>query len=164
MARERRVDHRSHETPGKGIPYVESNDEVWDFPEHSKALADRVDELFETNAGPKGDSAYQVWLDEGNTGSEQDFLESLRGPEGPDGPSAYDVWLGEGNTGTEQDFLDSLQGPPGNADTDQLEIDVEALQQEVAVLLDRINELEARLDVRENLDTWGSLELARPNP
>ena len=30
-------------------------------------------------AGADGDSAYQVWLNEGNTGSEQDFLNSLKG-------------------------------------------------------------------------------------
>ena len=28
--------------------------------------------------GPEGDSAYQVWLDQGNTGTEQDFLDSLK--------------------------------------------------------------------------------------
>jgi hypothetical protein len=38
--------------------------------------------------GPKGDtgnpgkSAYQIWLDEGNSGTEQDFINSLKGQEG----------------------------------------------------------------------------------
>lgn len=32
-----------------------------------------------------GDSAYQVWLSQGNTGSVQDYLESLQGPQGPQG-------------------------------------------------------------------------------
>lgn len=36
-------------------------------------------------AGEAGDSAYQVWLDAGNTGTEQDFLNSLVGPTGPQG-------------------------------------------------------------------------------
>lgn len=48
-------------------------------------------------AGPKGDtgedgvdgvdgkSAYQIWLDNGNTGSVNDFLESLKGPKGDKG-------------------------------------------------------------------------------
>ena len=63
-----------------------------------------------------------MWLDEGNTGTEQEFLDSLKGTDGTpgdpgtDGDSAYQVWLDEGNTGTEQEFLDSLkgeQGPPG---------------------------------------------------
>ena len=76
-------------------------------------------------AGADGKSAYQVWLDQGNTGTEQDFLNSLQGapgatgPTGPtgaagaDGESAYEIWLDQGNTGTEQDFLDSLQGATG---------------------------------------------------
>ena len=29
--------------------------------------------------GADGDSAYQIWLNNGNTGSEQDFLDSLEG-------------------------------------------------------------------------------------
>ena len=37
------------------------------------------------DTGPSGDSAYQIWLDQGNTGSEQDFLDSLVGPTGPTG-------------------------------------------------------------------------------
>jgi hypothetical protein len=40
------------------------------------------------SAGADGDdglSAYQVWLNEGNSGSEAVFLDSLRGPEGPQG-------------------------------------------------------------------------------
>lgn len=35
--------------------------------------------------GPDGDSAYQVWLDLGNTGTQQDFINSLTGPQGPQG-------------------------------------------------------------------------------
>ena len=79
--------------------------------------------------GPQGDpgeegmSAYEVWLDLGNTGTEQDFIDSLKGPEGDpgdpgdpgaDGDSAYDLWIAEGNTGTEQEFLDSLKATDGN--------------------------------------------------
>jgi len=76
--------------------------------------------------GPQGDpgeegmSAYEVWLDLGNTGTEQDFIDSLKGPEGDpgdpgaDGDSAYDLWIAEGNTGTLQQFLDSLKGVDGD--------------------------------------------------
>lgn len=35
--------------------------------------------------GPRGLSAYQIWLAEGNTGTEQDFLDSLVGETGPAG-------------------------------------------------------------------------------
>ncbi|WP_370095573.1 hypothetical protein [Winogradskyella sp.] len=67
--------------------------------------------------GADGDSAYQVWLDEGNTGTEQDFLDALKGTDGTpgaDGDSAYQVWLDAGNTGTEQEFLESLKGADGS--------------------------------------------------
>lgn len=37
--------------------------------------------------GPEGESAYDVWILEGNVGTEQDFLDSLVGPIGPIGPS-----------------------------------------------------------------------------
>lgn len=50
--------------------------------------------------GPQGDdgeSAYQIWLDAGNTGTEEDFLASLQGPQGEAGP--------KGDTGE--------QGPQG---------------------------------------------------
>jgi len=37
--------------------------------------------------GPEGESAYDLWILEGNVGTEQDFLDSLVGPAGPEGPS-----------------------------------------------------------------------------
>jgi len=75
------------------------------------------------NEGPQGEaglSAYQVWLAQGNTGTEEEFLASLMGDagepgaEGSDGLSAYQIWLAEGNTGTEEEFLASLKGDTGN--------------------------------------------------
>jgi hypothetical protein len=36
--------------------------------------------------GPRGYSAYEIWLNAGNSGTEQDFLDSLVGPQGPAGP------------------------------------------------------------------------------
>lgn len=47
--------------------------------------------------GPRGESAYQVWLDNGHTGSAADFLASLVGPEGPAGHDGQD---GAGGTGS----------------------------------------------------------------
>ena len=35
-----------------------------------------------TAISPRGKSAYEIWLDEGNTGTEQDFLDSLKGTAG----------------------------------------------------------------------------------
>lgn len=60
--------------------------------------------------GAPGKSAYQIWLDAGNTGSIPEFLESLRGA---DGKSAYQIWLDAGNVGTPTAFLNSLIGADG---------------------------------------------------
>lgn len=40
------------------------------------------------NKGDDGKSAYEIWLDCGNTGTEQDFIDSLRGADGNDGINA----------------------------------------------------------------------------
>ncbi|WP_201282903.1 prophage tail fiber N-terminal domain-containing protein [Serratia rhizosphaerae] len=50
------------------------------------------------STGATGDSAYQVWLDAGNVGTEDDYLASLQGERGPPGP--------KGGTGA--------QGPKGD--------------------------------------------------
>lgn len=78
--------------------------------------------------GEDGLSAYEIWLAAGNTGTEQDFLDSLVGEQGPqgiqgeqgpqgatgeNGLSAYEIWLAEGNEGTELQFLYNLIGPGG---------------------------------------------------
>lgn len=39
--------------------------------------------------GQDGKSAYQIWLDEGNTGTEEEYLASLKGEDGKDGVSTY---------------------------------------------------------------------------
>ena len=40
--------------------------------------------------GVDGKSAYEIWLEEGNTGTEQDFLDSLVGEDGAQGPPGAD--------------------------------------------------------------------------
>ena len=73
--------------------------------------------------GLPGKSAYQSWLDAGNTGTELEFVSSLSGSDGTDGSdgadgidgkSAYEIWLDQGNIGNEIDFLSSLEGPKGS--------------------------------------------------
>ena len=76
--------------------------------------------------GPPGDnglSAYEIWISLGNTGTQQDFINSLTGPQGSpglpgddgvNGLSAYEIWISLGNTGTQQDFINSLTGPQGS--------------------------------------------------
>lgn len=55
--------------------------------------------------GVDGKSAYQVWLDSGNVGSEEDFLNSLVGPQGPKGETGLQGEIGP-------------QGIPGNNGAD----------------------------------------------
>ncbi|MGE0931657.1 hypothetical protein [Peijinzhouia sedimentorum] len=69
-------------------------------------------EFLESLVGDQGLSAYEVWLSDGNEGTIADYLQSLKGEEGQ---SAYQVWLAAGNEGTEQDFLDSLVGEDGKS-------------------------------------------------
>lgn len=76
--------------------------------------------------GDPGKSAYQVWLDLGNTGTEQEFINALKGPQGnpgtpgkdgsngQDGKSAYQVWLDAGHKGTQDDFFAFLKGDKGD--------------------------------------------------
>lgn len=59
--------------------------------------------------GPEGKSAYQSWLDEGNTGSVADFLATLKGDTGDQG--ATGAAGPEGATGPQGE--QGLQGPQG---------------------------------------------------
>jgi hypothetical protein len=57
-----------------------------------------------------GKSAYQIWLDAGNTGTINDFLDSLVGEQGK---STYEIWLSLGHEGTVVDFIEAITGKPG---------------------------------------------------
>ena len=86
------------------------------------------------SAGKDGLYAYEVWLNDGHTGTESDFLNWLKGKDGlngkdgvdgapgkngadgkdgingKDGKSAYETWLEAGHSGSEDDFLQWLKG------------------------------------------------------
>ena len=65
------------------------------------------------NIGPKGDSAYQIWLNEGNVGTEEDFLISLQGRQGEQGVKGE---IGEqGPQGIQG--IQGVQGPAGTNGT-----------------------------------------------
>ncbi len=49
--------------------------------------------------GEQGLNAYQIWLNNGNIGTEQDFLDSLKGEEGLQGPSGQDGEAGQDGIG-----------------------------------------------------------------
>ena len=79
--------------------------------------------------GEPGLSAYDLWLKAGNTGSQTDFLNSLkgepgkdgqdgtngdRGPQGEPGKSAYQEAVDNGFSGSLTDWLKSLKGEKGD--------------------------------------------------
>lgn len=57
--------------------------------------------------GTEGKSAYQVWLDAGNIGTRQDFIDSIKGD------SNYQIWLDLGYEGTEEEYQQWLRGEDG---------------------------------------------------
>lgn len=64
----------------------------------------------------RGEGAYATAVKNGFVGTEQDWLNSLKGQDGStgaDGQSAYQLWIDEGNTGSVDDFLASLKGQDG---------------------------------------------------
>jgi hypothetical protein len=73
--------------------------------------------------GEPGKSAYELWLEAGNTGTSEEFLDSLLGDNGAPGLSAYQLWLELGNEGSEEDFLNSLTGIQGIAGVDGICLD-----------------------------------------
>ena len=60
-------------------------------------------ENIELTPGPDGKSAYDIWLEAGNTGTEEDYLASLKGVDGAQGP--------KGDTG--EQGPQGIQGPKG---------------------------------------------------
>lgn len=65
-------------------------------------------------------TAYDIAVRNGFTGTEEEWVKSIKGEPGRDGidlqesGSAYDLWISLGNKGTKEEFLDSLKGIPGN--------------------------------------------------
>ena len=74
-----------------------------------------IDEsIYKIDILEKGKSAYEIWLDAGNSGTESDFLTSLKGDKGDKGESgengknAYQYASEAGYGGTEKDFSKAL--------------------------------------------------------
>lgn len=64
--------------------------------------------------GADGKSAYEIAVENGFVGTEEEWLESLQGSPGDDGApglSAYEVALENGFVGTEEEWLESLKVP-----------------------------------------------------
>lgn len=122
--------------------------------------------------GEQGLSAYQVAVNNGFEGTEEEWLESLRGGNGEDGEpgmSAYQIALNNGFVGTEEDWLASLEGapgppgedgesgeagPPGPNITDE---DVEVTDYTKGLILRTSDGTRARITLQK--DSGGNLEL-----
>nr|WP_312984350.1 hypothetical protein [Clostridioides sp.] len=64
-------------------------------------------------AGLDGKSAYDIAKENGFTGTEFEWIESLKGKNGDPGISAYQVAVNDGFTGTKSEWLESLKGRDG---------------------------------------------------
>ncbi|MDR3235018.1 MAG: collagen-like protein [Planctomycetaceae bacterium] len=78
------------------------------------ALLERLTSLInEKTPGADGKSAYEIWLEAGNSGSEADFLLSLQGEPGPQGIQGEKGENGTDGTDGEQG-IQGIQGLTGD--------------------------------------------------
>lgn len=84
--------------------------------------------------GEKGDSAYTIWLDEGNVGTEQDFLDSLKGADGRNGI--------DGQNG--RDGINGTNGQDGH--TPEKNIDYWNASDKAEIVQDTIQDLQPTLN------------------
>ena len=68
--------------------------------------------------GLNGKSAYELAVEQGYRGTEEEWLESLLGSDGADGKSAYEIAVENGYSGTEEQWIGSLVGTPGTSGND----------------------------------------------
>lgn len=86
-------------------------------------ISSKPTQIIISSTGAPGKSAYQIAVENGFVGSEQDWLDSLygggdgSGGGGAPGRSAYQIALDNGFVGTVDDWLESLKGEPGTPGT-----------------------------------------------
>ena len=71
----------------------------------------------------KSPSAYEIAKAGGYTGSETEWIESLKGENGANGKSAYEIAKENGFTGSETEWLESLKGMEGNSGADACSVE-----------------------------------------
>ena len=76
-------------------------------------------------SGADGKSAYELAVEKGYTGTEEEWLASLTGATGADGKSAYELAVEKGYTGTEEEWLAALAGATGADGKSAYELAVE---------------------------------------
>ena len=95
----------------EGDFYINSTSSMIFGPKNNGVWPDGISLIGEK--GEEGISAYELWQDQGNIGTQTDFINSLKGDEGSQGKNNYEIWLDEGNTGTLDDFFSTLRGQRG---------------------------------------------------
>lgn len=130
-------------TGGGGISYddtevrklIAQNIEAIEMLNNDKASISDMTNYIEAHKeelkGTNGKSAFEIAVEKGFEGTEEEWLASLKGrdgidgkdgqngadgqngKDGIDGKSAYEIWLELGNEGTEEDFIASLKGEQG---------------------------------------------------
>ena len=76
----------------------------------NKAVTDALNEMkIYIDEQVQQKSLYQIWLDAGNSGTIEDFLESLKGTNGNNGLSSYELAKINGFNGTLEEWLLSIQ-------------------------------------------------------
>ena len=68
--------------------------------------------------GEPGKSAYDLWKEQGNNGTLQDFLLTLKGEKGDDGKSDYQLWQEAGHTGSFEEYMKQAKGKQGDPGED----------------------------------------------
>lgn len=84
---------QAHPTGNIGDAYIVQGDMyVWSVEDNTWVDVGNIQGPAGTNGkdGENGKSAYQIWLEQGNTGSEQDYLNSLKGKDGKNGVDGVD--------------------------------------------------------------------------
>lgn len=111
------IDNPTSKDWSEDVPEVdESNPYLW----MRVSLDDGYSWDYFCVTGNDGPSAYEVAVAQGYTGTENEWLGTLRGKDGPKGDqglSAYQVALKNGFVGTEEKWLESLKGTNGTSIT-----------------------------------------------
>lgn len=92
------------------------------------------EEWLESLKGEDGKSAYEIAVEHGYVGSIEDWLRSLQGE---DGKSAYQIAVEHGYTGTEDEWIQEVEGN---------RVLIEAVQQQVTDVASTVNVLQTTLD------------------
>ena len=78
---------------------LEMNNKIAEVTALEEDLEDKVESGYfkgqDGEDGQDGKSAYQIWLDEGNVGTEEDFLESIKGEKGDCNFATFDIEDGD---------------------------------------------------------------------